>query len=586
MNNKIQSIVFPYDGLCSENDLYFRVDDYPIYINNEGRMKFSSSARASFDTYFNGLTINAWKENCTIDDLSLSLEGQGKFLLRIGLHRLGHATRYLLTKEVELEKFDSVINPVTEWPALDAGILFFELTALSDAAELKSASWVTSTEPANDVKLGIVVTHFNRKEYVIPAIKRINDQLLKDESYAGRIDLIVVDNSQNISTDESEGAVIIPNKNLGGSGGFTRGFMHLSESDYTHCLFMDDDASCEIESIRRAYNILSYSSSEKTAGAGALLRDIEPYRLFEKGAKFDGMCRPLKSGLDMRSVNDLILAEVCDQKPDYGGWWFFAFKISTVSKLAFPFFVRGDDIMFSMVNDFNIITMNGISCWGEDFALKSGPLPIYLDVRNHLVQQMTHLDSSLFEILKTGLKFFFSSAFSYNYATAKAVTEAIKDVVKGPGFWVDNIDTSEIRKKIGSLQPEEKLARINRSDYSVVYASPFENKGRRILRMITLNGFLLPGFLMKDQVVFQHKSFRGSFREVFRYKHVLYEYEPSGKGYVASYNRKLFFHALLDFGKALLALSFKHKALKKEYKRGVEDLTSREFWNRVYSGDK
>ena len=64
---------------------------------------------------------------------------------------------------------------------------------------------------------------------------------------------------------------------MGGSGGFTRGLMYLEdEKSYTHCLFMDDDASCEIESIRRAYALLQYATTEKFAVAGAQLREAAP----------------------------------------------------------------------------------------------------------------------------------------------------------------------------------------------------------------------------------------------------------------------------------------------------------------------
>ena len=37
----------------------------------------------------------------------------------------------------------------------------------------------------------------------------------------------------------------------------------------------------------------------------------------------------------------------------YGGWWYFAFPVDQVKHQPFPFFVRGDDVSFSLVHDFN-----------------------------------------------------------------------------------------------------------------------------------------------------------------------------------------------------------------------------------------
>ena len=60
-------------------------------------------------------------------------------------------------------------------------------------------------KPQQDVKLGIVVTHFNRKQWVLPAVSRIHDELLTDPVFKGKVELIIVDNSQNITAEELTG---------------------------------------------------------------------------------------------------------------------------------------------------------------------------------------------------------------------------------------------------------------------------------------------------------------------------------------------------------------------------------------------
>jgi hypothetical protein len=348
---------------------------------------------------------------------------------------------------------------------------------------------------------------------------------------------------------------------------------------------MDDDASCEVESIRRAFALLQFSRTPNMAIAGSLLRDVEPFRLFEKSAQFDGLCRPLKSGLDMRSKMDLVMAEINDKTPDYGGWWFYMFKLTDVKHYSYPFFVRGDDIMFGFSNKPTIVTSNGIACWGDDFGLKSSPLTLYLDARNHLLQSLTHLNKGKLFCVKLLFGFSIARLFSYNYASAKAINTAIEHVLEGPDFWIKNMDLADIRKKINSLEPSEKLHPISRAEYNVEYSNfqPEQLRLRTLLRWISLNGFLLPTFMMKNRVLFQHKSFRGLFREVYRYKQVLYEYEPQGIGYIATHDKKEFFKTLFSLVSLMVKLSSRFTQLRSDYNKRLPDMMSEDFWRQVYS---
>ncbi|WP_280570397.1 glycosyltransferase [Chromohalobacter sp. 296-RDG] len=584
----LQDFVFPRMDFGAPFDMYYRQKNEhttPI-ISGKQKVIFSKNGTLFFDTYFNALSVQKWKEHCSVDDVAIQLKGQGKFSVFFGIHRLGRHHKWLSDSIVELDE-EGVTVPFPNWGELEGGLLYFSVKCLSDDGEVWGGSWMTNTRPPNNpLKLGIVVTHFNRKEYVLPAIARMREELLNDPEYQGKIEMVVVDNSQNITDEESEGVTILPNQNLGGSGGFTRGLMYLKDKgDFTHCLFMDDDASCEVESIKRAYNFLSHGVTNDLAISGGLLRELEPNRLFEKGAKFDGAVQPLKSGLDMTSPHDLMIAEEGSYEPDYGAWWFFAFPIASVKNYAFPFFVRGDDIIFGKLNDFKIETLNGVSCWGEDFGLKSSPMSVYLDVRNHLVQNFTHIRSSGFYIVKMLAKFFVSNVFSYNYASARSVILAVEDFMKGPDYWRDDLDAAVARKRVGEQASLEKMVPVNLSDYEFSHVSMHESAARKWLRFLTLNGFLLPSFLIKGDVVYQEKGFRANFREIFRHRSVLYCHGPSSVGYVARHDKKKFFSELLIFSSVLWKLFRKRGELRKEYRESLEEMTSENFWKNVYSGE-
>lgn len=578
---KLQDILFPDATFGAPDDMYARIKQGNAYLSREEKiLSFSNGVKLSFDTFYNAFSITPWKYTAGLEDIFIELEGVGHIIVQICKHTINNRHHVLHEETLDLSSTNKIELPQEKWKKIFSGLLFISIYTLSDG-KLTGGSWQTSTIPVNDIRLALIITHFNRQEYVLAALSRLKRDLILDKEK--NIDIFIIDNSSNLDKYEIEGVTVIPNLNLGGSGGFTRGLMESVDRHYTHCLFMDDDASCETESIFRAYQLLAYSNREKIAIAGSLLRAREPFRLFEKGAQFDGVCKPLKSGFDMRLVNDLLKSEIRDKKINYGGWWFFAFKISEVSYWPFPFFVRGDDIMFSITNKFDIVTMNGISCWGEDFSLKTGPLPIYLDTRNHLVQMLSYSDYGYFRAISVLLRFFLNSIFSFNYSTARSVTKAISHVLQGENFWKENIDMKDIRTKISNYLPSEKLSVIDINKIDPVHAPLTDRFIRKTIRYITLNGVLLPNFLLKNKTVYQRKSFKATFRQTFRYKRILYIDEMSGLGYIASLDRHTFLKECIKFSKELIKFSFQYRTLKKEYPASVEKISSKKFWDDVYT---
>ena len=100
-----------------------------------------------------------------------------------------------------------------------------------------------------------------------------------------------------------EGVIVQPNENLGGAGGFTRGFLEAEARGATHCLFMDDDAATHMESLERSWVFLSYArDSRKTALAGAMINASHRWAIWENGARFFGHCSPQHMGVDLREI--------------------------------------------------------------------------------------------------------------------------------------------------------------------------------------------------------------------------------------------------------------------------------------------
>lgn len=582
--NIIQNAVYPKISLCSEKKLYFRHNGFVQLDLNKSGFYMEKQGFINTNTYFNSLSVGKWKRHTNLDNLFFTIKFKGKIKVQWVVERLYFSSRILKEVILESESLAEYTIPIEEWEHLEDGMLAFNLYAL-ERSEILTFSYKTKTEKKQRINLGIVITHFNRQQYVLPALERLKTELLLDNYFKDKVSLNVIDNSQNLPVIENVN--IISNENLGGSGGFSRGLMYLKErGNYTHCLFMDDDASCEVESIKRTMSFLEYAKDPKTAISGAMLRESEMFRQFENGAKFDGLCRPIKPNLDLRNLKSLLINEE-EEVVDYGGWWFFAFPLSEVKHYAFPYFVRGDDSGFSLVHNFNILTLNGISSWQEDFALKNGPLPHYLDTRYHLMHHFHgFFGNSVRDIIKVGTKMFIKNLLSYQYETALATILAIEDVTKGKKFWQENVSMSEKRPEIQSIISSEKVIDIPyQISSNVLCGNPKENWAARLLRWGTLNGHLLPKIFFKKGMVWQNKGYSANLREVYRYNKVLYIHWPTKKGFILEHNKNKFFSYLYRYIKAMYRLQKNYSNLKREYTDSYDELTSSEFWKKQFKQD-
>lgn len=584
----IQNLVLPSLDICSEEELYFRLlNSSVIYSYDKQRLFFDKGGAVGFDTYFNVFSVSSWKNNCEIDDLHLKINGSGKFQIRIMHCHLAKSTVVLHEKEIDLQESQPIRITIEKWSDITDGLLYVAITALSEA-ELYEINWGTDTKPKNTVRLGIVITHFNRKEYVVPAIKRISQYI---ENNSMDIQLIVVDNSQNITDDEGTGALVISNKNLGGSGGFMRGLLHLKDNSFTHCLFMDDDASCETESISRTYHLLAFAIDDAFAVAGGLLDEHNQKISLEMGSSFNGQPHLFKTDYDMTNVEHLIWSDIVTHKIDYSGWWFFAFKIEKNVKLTFPYFVKGDDITFAIDNKLSIISPLGVCCWGESFGLKSNPFSSYLWARFIILQPILYsnytLVSSIIYILKMAVSF----GLAGKYESVQAISQAVRDICKGPKFWIENIDTVDIRDKINSFTSVERMLDINLEAcnlfiFSECHKKEYDRYGRyrepffrKKFRMLSFQGHFLPKtFFSKNTVVLQEKSHGIRFAETFLFEKILHYDHTTGKGFITTHNNLKFWLSLFGVILRLAMLLVRHIKLKNSYRSKFVMMTSEKFW--------
>lgn len=578
--NHLQRVLMPNAKFGSSESMYINGSSY---VYHDGVVTVYPGGKISLDTYYNAFSTTLWKDECGISNVSFIASGSGMVHFRVVL-LTENLVRYEISSiSTELNEEKKEILKVNLDDIDGIGILYIEMISLGDKFEFSFGEWLTKQEALRSVKLGMVVTHFDRKKYVVPSMARIKNDILENEKYSGVIDLVVVDNSKNITKDEANGVKVIPNKNTGGAGGFMRGLLHYKdETEFTHVIFMDDDASCESESIKKAYSILSYAKKDNSAISGALFMESSPDILIEKGAVFDSMCRPIFHGWNLNNATGVVRSETFIQQPNYGGWWFFAFPVDKVKSMAFPFFVRGDDILFGMMNDFNIITTNGIACYAEDFSTKVSASTWYLDTRNHLMN-MIFFKKSKKALIKTYCKFYLSCLLSHQYGSVASIRLALKHVVGNTDFWRDNADLKSVRLEISALSKNERMEKIEIPKKNIIFKNNEESKARRLIRILTINGIILP--LIND-FIYQDKTSRASLRQIFRHKKIFYYNRYSSSGYVATVSRFSVFMGLINLSMDCLKLLTLGNKKYERISKIVNELTTEKFWRQELKNKK
>lgn len=584
--NILYKFISPSFDLCSELEIYYHITNGGYYSFESNTITLYENSVLDLGTYFNSFSAIKWHEYTNIRNLEVYFEVQGACEVE-----LVHVTE---TETKILNKCLIKNNPkrntfVTSTIIPDDGLLALRIIARENCV-FYGGGFCSNDPKIQKIKLGIGITTFKREQAVTKAVARLAKAISSNDYFKDKIAITVVDNGQTLSKNDLKGATLIPNRNLGGSGGFMRNLIHYKdEGSFTHCMFMDDDASCEAESIFRSFTFIEHCTQANSAISGAMLSENIKFEQWENGAWFDNSCRPMHCNLDLRKTENLITNEKnVAPIPTYGAWWFFLFPIKSVEYFSFPFFVRGDDVEFSYVNKFNIIRMNGICTWQEDFKIKESPMTLYLDMRSHIMHHLllSHKNYKLGNTIQMMYMFFNWNNYGYKYDTAYMITQAIKDVLKGPKFWEENLETTEIRKYVKENCLVEKDIPLQNNWEEIPYANRnLKTKlWPKFMRKITLNGHLIPSFMIS------HKKERISKYETpnpdrMYMRSSLLVFNPvTHTEYILKRDFIYFMKNYLTMKYLILKFALKYSSLKKKYRKYYEENYKTENkWNEYFN---
>lgn len=583
----LQGLLWPEQGLTTERDLFLRLSDRAAWSESAQCVEMLPGGIAGLDTAFNLFNLGKWQVHCGLSDLRLRLTGAGRMELVVTQVLKDRSWERLMNEIITLspgEPLEIDLAAAFDVPvsSTQGGVLAFTLKALTEA-RLDAAEWVTSQVPKRTPRITLSITTFRREAAVRAAVARF-ENFLATSPIAPHLHLQVVDNGQSAEIAASAHVTPILNENLGGAGGFARGLLEAEARGATHCLFMDDDASIPMAAVERTWTFLAHATDPATAVAAGLLSARHRWAMWENGACFDRVCQPLHMGTDLRDFGQVAKMELVSTPKApanlYGGWWFFAFPIATAQYRPFPYFVRGDDVSFSLANPFNIVTLPGVvSSQEADFSEKENPLTVYLDLRSHISHHLAlpQMNRGRAGTMKTPLIFFLRALIQCKYETLEAINLALDDVMAGPDFFATNADMAERRARLGKMRvsevwrPLEGAAPVSRKRLNP--NSPVT----RWLMKLTLNGHLLPFFRRFGNRLVLAPGEGGSVRTAWgtaEFHHT----DGTGKTMVLRHSKRAALQQGLRFAGRMLRFARAYPQLCRDWQAGYGTLTSNRFW--------
>ena len=428
----------------------FSPEKAPLYYHgcctamSNGSLCIQKGETLRFDTYFNAFFYGAYVRYSVLESITLTMSVSGD--CEASLVQLDSQGNLQILFTIRTKGENRTISfPSLLFSSLPSdGMIYPQLTALSNSAYLHSGSYVSEVHTPNAVRVAAVICTYHREAYVERNLNIIRSELFSQlEPAAQALDVFVVDNGKTLSFDNTDRLKLFPNKNYGGSGGFTRGLIEALRcgDKYTHVLFMDDDISFEPETILRTIRLLQVlkPSEKPVAIGGQMLLENQPTLQFECGSSYvGGYLRPNNQGLDLSSAENLLLNSL--PKPcQYNAWWYNCFPLSAVKKigLPLPLFIKTDDIEYGLRMKADIILLNGIGIWHMAFAQKYSPHLEYYIKRNELLVSCLHNSGAgiLPAVIKL-LRSSFKAAFWGERRNLFFIIKGYQDFLQGPDFFL------------------------------------------------------------------------------------------------------------------------------------------------------
>ncbi len=496
-----QLLRFPETGICDSRELYYHIDE--------------KSGEIFFNGYFNLFDIKTRKHFTTISSLRLriSVSGIYRIVLMHDRDEIG---------EEDLNLGQNIITfPYEEY---DDGVFWFKLknkARIHNEIEMPDIGIWEGDCIERRVKIAAITCTYKREEALLTNLDHIYS-LCSGERF---FEIFVIDNGNTLSGNDKMQRLLshhislhlIPNRNLGGTGGFTRGMIEaMNASDktsrgFTHALMMDDDAVYDPEILIRLKGLISSLKPEYEGSSvgSALFRLDHPHIQQFSGEYMEGVTpKSYNSIMDMREYDNCIRQiSFSNQEKLYSAWRFCCYPFDKIrdDNLPYPFFLHYDDTEYGIRDmEFPCIFLNGIAVWHRIVDFAEPGIVRYYEARNMMIFMSIRDDKykpsdSIAHLLKRMIYLILE----YRYEEAEMIYNGFNDYCRGPE-WLERMDATDrntklvkwynSQKKSKDMSEEELPKDMNISFKRIrdSYSDKVEKSKIEPLKLMALNGVMLP----------------------------------------------------------------------------------------------
>ena len=590
---KLQNIIYPSTKNCIEEALYFRRAGEVQYSLADEYITLNEEAAVFFDTYFNGFSAGKWYKYTKINQVKLCLKIKG--YVRISLWYKEKQATQICSKIVKEFYYDTKgeIEEITcEFETESTqGMYSFNVFALEDEVEFHGGYYYTDIleEQQETVRLATIICTFKREKYVYKNMKMLCESFLenKESELYHDLEIIISDNAKSLDKSQFSNAKIhvFENKNVGGSGGFTRGLIEAMQFSkkrpFTHVLLMDDDVVIQPESIYRTHQLLKILKPQykDTYVGGAMLRtDLQWFQTEAGGLWNCGQLVGHKNGLDLRNL-DACLYNEFEEKCDFNAWWYCTvpMKFITEENLPLPIFIRGDDVEYGIRNMKHLILLNGICVWHEPFEFKYSSSMYYYIFRNRLIDNAVRgLSYSAKNFIRDFKSQYIREIFLLRYKNARLLLQGANDFLNGID-WLKEQDGEVLNRQV--MENGYKLQYIDELPIPFDYPTYeqtlrfHDSRKQQWKRRFTLNGFF--GKAERTVIAPVNGTCVAHFYRVG--KALNYDLS-SQKGFVTYRSRKEIVQLVIEYIKLTKRINKNYKKVVREYEKRKEEIMNLQFW--------
>ncbi len=600
--NVISRVQFPKtfetSDLCIKCDINASIN----FDASDCKVTLAQGSTISLNTYFNSIYEKFYTKYTTLSEIYYLLKLEGDFEVSV-YREYELSPKELISsqtiKECELYNPAKILLPLLK-QSQEARRIYLEITCLSEKGVFTEGSVVTEQEKLRDVSLAAITCTFKKETYVRNTVNVIvQDRFLSAKNFK----VFVVDNGKTLNQSDfpDSHVKLISNRNVGGSGGFTKGLIEaLQEGVYTHFLFMDDDIELDSEVIYRLISLYEYASQD-FALAGSMLDLYMKHMLYEAGGLYnqevdsEGNAKyrqfritSLKNNLDLRdtaALNSLLLE---DKDIDYGAFWFFAFSKEVVDKigLPLPLFIKGDDQEYGLrikehFGSKMIVAFPSFAVWHEPFYAKKPVWDTYYTVRNDLINGSIHSSLTYASTIQSITKSIIYQIMIFDYNSAEMFIKGFNDYMEGPGV-IRNNDAEILHSQVFARSKSHQSQSIvpnylsNSTEYQISKAGKFQ----KIMSLLTLNGHFLPESLISDESVtirFAPEQ-RDSICKLFTKKRGVFILEKNPQIYHNELDKQAGINILFAWVKSVAKSRFRWSKVNADWQKSAPDFATMQFW--------